>query len=91
VRRFHAFNLHDYKEFMHCAAPAPCTVFIQQRHLHVVGAAARAGDALYPGGYRRRNDVLFPRCSAYVYEAAMALPCTPIATTSRPRRSANTA
>ncbi len=38
---FNCFNLHDYKEFMHCG------------RTHVVGAAARARDALYSRRHSR--------------------------------------
>ena len=67
---FNAFNLHDYKEYMHCG---------RTRTVH--GFRPTAGDFLWSAPPRERaliyiladtvgrNDVLFPRCSAYVYEA----------------------
>jgi uncharacterized protein YcgI (DUF1989 family) len=68
---FNAFNLHDYKEFMHCG---------RTRTVH--GFHPTTGSFLWSAPPRERamlyiledsvgeNDVLFPRCSAYVYEAA---------------------
>ncbi|AML50443.1 DUF1989 domain-containing protein [Falsihalocynthiibacter arcticus] len=68
---FNAFNLHDYKEFMHCG---------RTRTVH--GFHPSEGDFLWSQPPREnallyilrdtygRNDVLFPRCSAYLYEAA---------------------
>jgi uncharacterized protein YcgI (DUF1989 family) len=67
---FNAFNLHDYKEFMHCG---------RTRTVH--GFHPSTGDFLWSAPPRERamffiladtvgrNDVLFPRCSAYVYES----------------------
>jgi uncharacterized protein len=68
---FNCFNLHDYKEFMHCG---------RTRTVH--GFHPTKGDFLWSAPPRERalmyiledtvgrNDVLFPRCSAYVYESA---------------------
>jgi uncharacterized protein YcgI (DUF1989 family) len=68
---FNAFNLHDYKEYMHCG---------RTRTVH--GFHPSTGDFLWSAPPRERalfyiladsvgrNDVLFPRCSAYVYESA---------------------
>lgn len=68
---FNAFNLHDYKEFMHCG---------RTRTVH--GFNPSEGDFLWSQPPREnaliyilrdtygRNDVLFPRCSAYLYESA---------------------
>ena len=51
---FNCFNLHDYKEFMHCGRTRTVHGFHPDpRHLHVVGAAARAGDALHSRGHLR--------------------------------------
>jgi len=67
---FNAFNLHDYKEYMHCG---------RTRTVH--GFNPTAGAFLWTAPPRERamfyiladtvgrNDVLFPRCSAYVYES----------------------
>jgi uncharacterized protein YcgI (DUF1989 family) len=68
---FNCFNLHDYKEFMHCG---------RTRTVH--GFHPSTGDFLWSAPPRERamlyiledtvgrNDVLFPRCSAYLYESA---------------------
>jgi uncharacterized protein YcgI (DUF1989 family) len=67
---FNAFNLHDYKEFMHTG---------RTRTLH--GINPGPGDFLWSAPPRERammfmladtvrcNDVLFPRCSANLYES----------------------
>lgn len=67
---FNAFNLHDYKEYLHCG---------RTRTVH--GFNPTAGAFLWTAPPRERamfyiladtvgrNDVLFPRCSAYVYES----------------------
>ena len=68
---FNCFNLHDYKEFMHCG---------RIRTVH--GLNPGPGDFLWSAPPRERammlmledtvrcNDVMFPRCSAYLYESA---------------------
>jgi len=68
---FNCFNLNDYKEFMHCG---------RTRTVH--GFHPSKGTFLWSGPPRERammfiledtygrNDVLFPRCSAYLYESA---------------------
>ncbi|HEX3139388.1 MAG TPA: urea carboxylase-associated family protein, partial [Rhizobacter sp.] len=68
---FNAFNLHDYKEFMHCG---------RIRTVH--GLNPGPGDFLWSAPPRERammylledtvrcNDVMFPRCSANLYESA---------------------
>ena len=72
---FNAFNLHDYKEFMHCG---------RTRTLH--GINPTEGDFMWSAPPRERamayiledtvkcNDVMFPRCSANVYETLYGLP-----------------
>ena len=67
---FNCFNLHDYKEFMHVG---------RTRTLH--GFNPGAGDFLWSAPPRERammyiladtvraNDVMFPRCSANLYES----------------------
>ena len=71
---FNAFNLHDYKEFMHAG---------RTRNLH--GVNPTKGDFMWSAPPRERpiiyilddtahcNDVLFPRCSAYLYECYYGL------------------
>ncbi len=68
---FNCFNLHDYKEFMHTG---------RTRTVH--GLNPGPGDFLWSAPPRERammflladtarcNDVLFPRCSANLYESA---------------------
>lgn len=72
---FNCFNLHDYKEFMHTG---------RTRTVH--GLLPTTGDFLWSAPPRERammylladtvrcNDVLFPRCSAYLYESAYGQP-----------------
>ena len=66
---FNCFNLHDYKEFFHTG---------RTRHLH--GLHPTKGDFLWSAPPRERpmmaiiedtvgtNDVLYPRCSAFLFE-----------------------
>jgi uncharacterized protein len=66
---FNCFNLHDYKEFFHTG---------RTRHMH--GLHPTKGDFLWSAPPRERpmmyiledtaktNDVLYPRCSAFLYE-----------------------
>lgn len=68
---FNCFNLHDYREFMHTG---------RTRTVH--GLNPTAGHFLWSAPPRERammylledtahcNDVMFPRCSAYLYESA---------------------
>ena len=68
---FNCFNLHDYKEYMHCG---------RTRTVH--GLNPGPGTFLWSAPPRERammlmledtvrcNDVMFPRCSAYLYESA---------------------
>lgn len=72
---FNCFNLHDYKEFMHTG---------RTRTVH--GMLPTAGHFLWSAPPRERammylmedtakcNDVLFPRCSAYLYESSYGMP-----------------
>lgn len=72
---FNCFNLHDYKEFMHTG---------RTRTLH--GLLPTAGHFMWSAPPRERamlyiltdtahcNDVLFPRCSANLYESSYGLP-----------------
>lgn len=68
---FNCFNLHDYKEFMHTG-----------RTRTLYGLNPTEGDFMWSAPPRERpliyilrdtfkcNDVIFPRCSAYLYETA---------------------
>lgn len=72
---FNCFNLHDYKEFMHTG---------RTRTVH--GLLPTTGHFLWSAPPRERammyiqedtaqcNDVLFPRCSAYLYESSYGMP-----------------
>ncbi len=72
---FNCFNLHDYKEFFHTG---------RTRHLH--GLHPTKGDFLWSAPPRERpmmaiiadtagtNDVLYPRCSGYLFEYHYGLP-----------------
>ena len=68
---FNAFNLHDYKEFMHCGRTRTVHGFNPSKGTFMWSAPPRERALLYilEDTYGR-NDVLFPRCSAYVYESA---------------------
>ena len=68
---FNAFNLHDYKEFMHCGRTRTVHGFHPTTGTFMWSAPPRERAMLYIlKDTVGRNDVLFPRCSAYVYEAA---------------------
>jgi uncharacterized protein YcgI (DUF1989 family) len=66
---FNCFNLHDYKEFFHTG---------RTRHMH--GLNPSTGDFLWSAPPRERpmaaivadtvgtNDILYPRCSAFLFE-----------------------
>jgi uncharacterized protein len=68
---FNCFNLHDYKEFMHCGRTRTVHGFNPSRGNFLWSAPPRERAMLYilADSYGR-NDVLFPRCSAYLYESA---------------------
>jgi uncharacterized protein YcgI (DUF1989 family) len=68
---FNAFNLHDYKEFMHCGRTRTVHGFNPTRGTFMWSAPPRERAMLYIlRDTVGRNDVLFPRCSAYLYESA---------------------
>src|SRR6266849_4620228 len=68
---FNCFNLHDYKEFMHCGRTRTVHGFHPTTGTFMWSAPPRERAMLYilEDTYGR-NDVLFPRCSAYIYESA---------------------
>ncbi len=67
---FNAFNLHDYKEFMHCGRTRTVHGFRPTKGSFLWSAPPRERAMLYIlDDTVGRNDVLFPRCSAYVYES----------------------
>jgi uncharacterized protein len=68
---FNCFNLHDYKEFMHCGRTRTVHGFNPTTGSFLWSAPPRERALLYiMEDTFGRNDVLFPRCSAYVYESA---------------------
>jgi uncharacterized protein YcgI (DUF1989 family) len=68
---FNCFNLHDYKEFMHCGRTRTVHGFHPSVGTFMWSAPPRERAMLYIlADSVGRNDVLFPRCSAYVYESA---------------------
>src|SRR6478736_3087461 len=67
---FNAFNLHDYKEFMHCGRTRTVHGFNPTTGTFMWSAPPRKRAMFYIlADPVRQNDVLFPRCSAYVYES----------------------
>lgn len=68
---FNAFNLHDYKEFMHCGRTRTVHGFNPTKGTFLWSQPPRERALLYIlEDTVGRNDVLFPRCSAYLYESA---------------------
>jgi uncharacterized protein YcgI (DUF1989 family) len=68
---FNCFNLHDYKEFMHCGRTRTVHGFHPTKGSFLWSAPPRERALLYIlEDTVGQNDVLFPRCSAYVYESA---------------------
>ncbi|ODN65829.1 DUF1989 domain-containing protein [Methylobrevis pamukkalensis] len=68
---FNAFNLHDYKEFMHCGRTRTVHGFNPSKGTFLWSQPPRERALLYiMEDTYGRNDVLFPRCSAYLYESA---------------------
>ena len=68
---FNAFNLHDYKEFMHCGRTRTVHGFNPSAGTFLWSAPPRENAMLYfLADTVGRNDVLFPRCSAFLYESA---------------------
>ena len=68
---FNCFNLHDYKEFMHCGRTRTVHGFHPSKGAFLWSAPPRERAMLFIlEDTVGRNDVLFPRCSAYLYESA---------------------
>jgi uncharacterized protein len=85
---FNCFNLHDYKEFMRCGHTRTVHGFNPTKGAFLWSAPPRERALTYIlKDIVRRNDVLFPRCSAYVYESATSS-CRPrsAAMGARPRQ-----
>jgi uncharacterized protein len=94
---FNCFNLHDYKEYMHCGRTRTVHGFNPSRGTFMWSQPPRERAMLYIlADTNGRNDVLFPRCSAYFYESAYGLDvhtnchdiqtCMTASTCSRARR-----
>ena len=68
---FNCFSLHDYKEYMHCGRTRTVHGFHPSKGTFLWSAPPRERAMMYilEDTYGR-NDVLFPRCSAYIYESA---------------------
>ncbi len=68
---FNCFNLHDYKEYMHCGRTRTVHGFNPSKGTFLWSQPPRERALVYilEDTYGR-NDVLFPRCSAYLYESA---------------------
>ncbi len=68
---FNCFNLHDHKEFMHCGRTRTVHGFHPSAGSFLWSAPPRENAMLYfLTDTVGRNDVLFPRCSAFLYESA---------------------
>ncbi|BBE73231.1 DUF1989 domain-containing protein [Oharaeibacter diazotrophicus] len=68
---FNCFNLHDYKEYMHCGRTRTVHGFNPTRGSFLWSQPPRERALMYIlADTYGRNDVLFPRCSAYLYESA---------------------
>jgi uncharacterized protein YcgI (DUF1989 family) len=68
---FNCFNLHDYKEFMHCGRTRTVHGFHPSKGTFLWSAPPRERAMMFIlDDTYGRNDVLFPRCSAFVYESA---------------------
>jgi uncharacterized protein YcgI (DUF1989 family) len=68
---FNCFNLHDYKEYMHCGRTRTVHGFNPTTGSFLWSAPPRERAMMYIlDDTVGRNDVLFPRCSAYLYESA---------------------
>ena len=68
---FNCFNLHDYKEFMHCGRTRTVHGFHPSKGTFLWSAPPRERAMMFIlEDTFGRNDVLFPRCSSYIYESA---------------------
>ena len=68
---FNCFNLHDYKEFMHCGRTRTVHGFHPSKGTFLWSAPPRERAMMFIlDDTYGRNDVLFPRCSSYIYESA---------------------
>ncbi len=68
---FNCFNLHDYKEFMHTGRTRTVHGLLPTTGHFLWSAPPRERAMMYLlADTVRCNDVMFPRCSAYLYESA---------------------
>lgn len=68
---FNCFNLHDYKEFMHTGRTRTVHGLLPTTGHFLWSAPPREQAMMYLlADTVRCNDVMFPRCSAYLYESA---------------------
>jgi len=72
---FNCFNLHDYKEYMHTGRTRTLYGLSPGKGHFMWSAPPRERPMVYIMDDRVRcNDVMFPRCSAYLYESVYGLP-----------------
>lgn len=72
---FNCFNLHDYKEYMHTGRTRTVHGLLPTTGHFLWSAPPRERAMMYLlEDTARCNDVLFPRCSAYLYESSYGLP-----------------
>ncbi len=72
---FNCFNLHDYKEFMHTGRTRTVHGLLPTRGHFLWSAPPRERAMMYLlEDTAQCNDVLFPRCSAYLYESSYGMP-----------------
>ena len=72
---FNCFNLHDYKEFMHTGRTRTVHGLLPTTGHFLWSAPPRERAMMYIlEDTARCNDVLFPRCSAYLYESSYGMP-----------------
>lgn len=71
---FNCFNLHDYKEFMHTGRTRTLHGLNPSKGAFMWSAPPRERPMIYIlEDSAGRNDVMFPRCSAYLYECNYGL------------------
>lgn len=72
---FNCFNLHDYKEFMHTGRTRTLYGLNPGKGAFMWSAPPRERPMVYiVEDTAGQNDVMFPRCSAYLYECNYGLP-----------------
>ena len=72
---FNCFNLHEYKEVMHTGRTRTVHGLLPTTGHYLWSAPPRERAMMYLlADTARCNDVLFPRCSAYLYESSYGMP-----------------